>query len=288
MSQANPDHDRYSYEPFTQHAFYTAVNAALVERAIAQLMTARRQQQLRIVDLGCGIGTITQLILDALERHGCPATVLGIDPSAEALTLAEQRFVGSRRTVHFLQGDAAILAQLENTVDGLFFCNAIHLVPDKRAVLAQIAAALLPGGLFACNSTFFTGAYVPGTERFYQMYMRGALGWLRREQPQVRLSREGKALARQWLSQEEYAALLHQQGFGVLSSELEEVLMPLGSWQDISRYWLFIEGALPGVPLAAGAEALVSSATRVFADLELTTVPRNWLQLVAQRGQGTG
>lgn len=284
MSQANPDHDRYSYEPFTQHAFYTAVNAALVERAVAQLMIAQCHKQLRIVDLGCGIGTITQLILEALNRHGCPATVLGIDPSAEALTLAEQRLVGAHGTVHFLQGDAATLSQLEHPVDGIFFCNAIHLVPDKGAVLAQIAAALAPGGLLACNSTFFTGAYVPGTERFYQMYMRSALGWLRREHPQMRLSREGKVLARQWLSQEEYAALLHQQGFGILSSELEEVLMPLGSWQDISRYWLFIEGALPGVPLATGAEALVSSATQVFADLELTTVPRNWLQLVAQRG----
>jgi ubiquinone/menaquinone biosynthesis C-methylase UbiE len=213
--------------------------------------------------------------------------VLGIDPSAQALSLAEQRLVGARSTVRFLQGDAATLSQLADPVDGIFFCNAIHLVPDKGAVLALIAAALPPGGLLACNSTFFTGAYVPGTERFYQMYMRGALSWLRREHPQVRLSREGKVLARQWLSQEDYATLLHQQGFGILSSKLEEVLMPLGSWQDISRYWLFIEGALPGVPLAAGADALVNSATRVFADLELTTVPRNWLQLVAQREPGT-
>ena len=93
----------------------------------------------------------------------------------------------------------------------LFFCNAIHLVPDKPAVLAHIAEALAPGGLFACNSAFFAGTYVPGTERFYQLFLRGAVGWLRREYPQVRLSREGKALARQWLSPDEYGVLLRQE-----------------------------------------------------------------------------
>jgi ubiquinone/menaquinone biosynthesis C-methylase UbiE len=285
MSQTDPDHDRYSYEPFTHHAFYTAVNAALVERAVAYLCTSQTQTTPTLVDLGCGTGAITQLLVEALARHGRSATILGIDPSVQALQPAEQRCAGSAGAVR-LQGDAATLTQMGHPVDGLFFCNAIHLVPDTRDVLAQIAAALTPGGLFVCNSAFFAGAYVPGTERFYQHFMRGVIGWLRREYPEVHLSREEKARAKQWLAQETYEALLREQGFRVLSSEREEVQMTLESWQDICRYWLFIEGVLPGVPLAVGSAALVHSATQVFTDLALTTVPRNWLQLVAQRGSG--
>jgi ubiquinone/menaquinone biosynthesis C-methylase UbiE len=286
MNQTDADHDQYSYEPFTHHAFYTAVNAALVERAVGYLCSRQTSATPTLVDLGCGTGAITQLVVEALARHGCAATMLGIDPSAQALRLAKQRCAGSGSAVRFLHGDAATLAQVGQPVDALFFCNAMHLVPDPRAVLAQIAAALTPGGLLACNSAFFAGAYVPGTERFYQLFLRGVIGWLRREYPEVRLSREEPARAKQWLAQETYEALLREQGFRILFSEREEVQMTLESWQDICRYWLFIEGVLPGVPLAVGSAALVHSATQVFADLALTTVPRYWLQLVAQRAPG--
>ena len=113
-----------------------------------------------------------------------------------------------------------------------------------------------------------------------------AIGWLRHEHPEVRLSHKGKALARQWLSEADYVELVHQQGLQVCSSGLAEVQMSLGSWQDISRYWLFIEGALPGAPLAVGAEALATAAAQTFEELGLIAVPRNWLQLVAQREPG--
>ena len=58
--------------------------------------------------------------------------------------------------------------------------------------------------------------------------------------------------------------------------------MPLRAWQDIGRYWLFIEGALPGVPIPIGADALEHSAAEAMAELDITEVPRNWLHIVAQ------
>ena len=108
--------------------------------------------------------------------------------------------------------------------------------------------------------------------------------WLRREHPRVRLSRGGKVAARQWLSKDEYETSLRQHGFDVLHSALDEVHMDLTSFQDIGRYWLFIEGALPGVPLAAVAEALEHGAGEAFEELALEYVPRNWLQVVASLG----
>jgi ubiquinone/menaquinone biosynthesis C-methylase UbiE len=280
MIETSQEHEIFSYEPFTQHAFYKEVNRALVERAVASLPTGRR---LTIVDLGSGTGTITQMVAEALHKRGMQATLIGVEPSADAIARAERRLAGAGVEVRFVQGDSADLARLGLSVDALFFCNAIHLVPDKNEAIQQIAEVLAPGGLFVFNSSFFTGAYVPGTESFYRTWTRRAMGWLRREHPEVKLSRDEKALAMQWLTPDEYAAILQKHGLNVLHSALDEALMDLQSWHDIGHYWLFIEGALPGAPLAVAAEALILGAIEVFQELGLTYVPRNWLQVVARR-----
>ena len=79
---------------------------------------------------------------------------------------------------------------------------------------------------------------------------------LRRQHPEVRLARGQRAPAMDWLSPDGYVALVRRHGFDVAYCALDEVQMTLRSFQDIGHYWLFIEGALPGAPLAAGAEAL--------------------------------
>ena len=140
-----------------------------------------------------------------------------------------------------------------------------------------------PGGYLACNSTFFNGAYAPGSERAYQSLMRKALRWLHQQHPEVRLVRPEKADTLQWLSVEHYEALAEEQGLCVVERDLEVAQMPLRAWQDISSYSLFIEGALPGVPISIGAEALDHAAVETFAELGVDVIPRIWLQLVLQR-----
>jgi len=183
--------------------------------------------------------------------------------------------------VRLVQGDAAGLAGLA-PVDAVFFCNAIHLVPDKDEVIGRIAQALAPGGLLAVNSAFFAGAYAPGTEAFYRLWTARAMRRLRREHPEVRLARGQRAPAMEWLSPEEYEGVLRRHGFDVTHRALEEVPMTLRSFQDIGHYWQFIEGALPGAPLAVGAEALGYGAAEAFEELSLDSVPRRWLQLLAR------
>jgi ubiquinone/menaquinone biosynthesis C-methylase UbiE len=283
MIETSSEHDIYSYEAFTRHDFYAAVNHALVERAVVHLDRRRVGEKLEVVDLGSGTGAITQMIVEALKQRGRDARVIGVEPSADAIRVAEHRLKGAGMDVSFVQGDADDLARLAIQADGLFFCNAIHLVPDKNEVVEKIAATLAPGGLFACNSAFFTGTYADGTERFYRLWTMQAMRWLRREHPEVKIARDAHALAMQWLSQDEYAGLLGKHGFGILHNELDEALMPLQAWKDIGRYWLFIEGALPGAPIPLGAAALEAAAAQVFEELGLSVVPRNWLQVVAQR-----
>lgn len=273
----------YTFDPFARHKFYHDVNQSLVRAAIERLDADRPSgHAVRVVELASGTGAVTELIVDELERLGRPARVTGVEPSFEAIEIARERL--APRGVTFVQGDVDTLVEAVPEADAVFFCNAIHLLPDKEDAISKIARVLGPRGFFACNSSFYQGAYAAGSERFYHLWTRRALGWLRQHHPEARLSKNGKTTAMQWLSAEEYGELCERCGLRVVYTAQEEVQMPLRSWQDIGRYWLFIEGALPGIPVPIGADALEHAAAEAFAELGITEVPRNWLQLVAQRG----
>ncbi len=277
-----PSSDPYSFDPFAQHPFYAQMNHALVQASLARLDAARSHgTSVRIVDLASGTGAVTQLIVDELERLCRPATVLGIEPASEALQVARQRLQG--RNVQFVQGDADQLADIVTDADVVFLCNALHLMPDKPDVVRKIASVLTPDGFLACNSTFFTGAQTPESERFTHRWIRRAFGWLRQHHPDLHPTHRGTGVALTWLSADEYVTLLEAHGFQMVERRLELAQLPLQAVQDIGRYRLFIVGALPGIPIPIGAEALTWAAAAAAEELAITQVPRIWLQLLAQR-----
>ena len=277
--------NRFTYERFAAHAFYTDINRSLVQQALAHL--PERAGTLTIVDMACGTGAVTRLIAEELAKQGRldHAHLIGVDPSAEALRHARTGMdqMGLETHAEFIQGDAEDLPTIVSNADAAFFCNAIHLVPNKRIAFEQMSTILAPGGVFACNSAFYEGTYVPGTERFYRLWTRRAVGWLKNNHPEVHLSREAKAMAMQWLSPQEYVALFKETGFSSVETVQTTVTISLDAWRDLGQYWLFIDGALPGVPLAYGAEALETAVYQVGPELGMTEVPRMWLQLVATK-----
>ena len=284
--------NQFTFEPFAAHAFYTEVNRLLVQRAIAYLVARRvtatsSTPVITIVDMACGTGAISRLIAEEMAQHQLleNTCIVGVDPSAEALRLAEKSMQSEYPEVQtkFLQGDVTDLPRIVQDADAAFFCNAIHLVPDKQDAFQHMAKILAPHGVFACNSAFYHGTYVEGTERFYRLWTRRAVGWLKKEHPEVHLSREAKATAMQWLTPEEYVAALQQSGFGEVDISRNNAIMSLDAWRDLGKYWLFIEGALPGIPLALGATALENAVYQAGEELGLTEVPRTWLQLISTK-----
>ncbi len=277
--------NQFTFEPFAAHTFYTDVNRSFVRQALASFAARPTNATLTIVDMACGTGAITRLIAEEMTCLGRPTHIIGVDPSAEALRRAQKGMEATAAGVKadFIQGETADLPGLIHNADAVFFCNAIHLVPDKLAAFRQIASVLASRGFFACNSAFFDGTYVPGTERFYRQWTRRAVGWLRKEHPEIRLSRDEKAMAMQWLTPEEYINLLKQSGFSEVETSQESAPISVEAWKDLGQYWLFIEGALPGVPLALGAAALEAAVYQTGEELGLTEVPRTWLQIVATK-----
>jgi len=275
--------NQFTFEAFAAHPFYTEVNRALVRQALAHFATRPVDVPLTIVDMACGTGAITRLVAEEIARQGRQAHLIGVDPSAEALRRAQKSMEEMGTGADFIQGDANSLPSIVHNADAAFFCNAIHLVPNKLSAFQQMASILAPGGIFACNSAFYEGTYVEGTERFYHLWIRHAMRCLRKEHPEVRLSREEKAQAMQWLTPGDYIESLKQAGFGSAETNYEQVYITLDAWKDLGHYWLFIEGALPGAPLAFAAAALEKAVYQAGQELGLTEVPRMWLQIVATK-----
>jgi ubiquinone/menaquinone biosynthesis C-methylase UbiE len=274
--------DQFTFEPFAAHTFYTEINRSLVQKALAALAMRPARERLTIVDMACGTGAITRLIAEEMARQGHQqARIIGVDPSIEALRLARISIEEIGVKADFIQGETGDLSTLVQNADAAFFCNAIHLIPDKLSAFKQMAAILAPGGVLACNTAFYDGTNLEDTVRFSRLWIRRAVGWLRKERPEVRLSRDTKVTAMQWLPPEEYTSLLEQNGMSDVDVTQERVTMTLDGIRDLGHYWLFIEGALPGAPLTIGAAALCSTAYQVGQELGMTGVPRMWLQIVA-------
>lgn len=89
----------------------------------------------RVLDLGCGEGSLTLKIVAA------GAAVVGIDQSAEQIAAARSRGIDAQ------VADAAALA-FESEFDAVFSNAALHWMLDPDAVIACVYRALKPGGRF--------------------------------------------------------------------------------------------------------------------------------------------
>ncbi len=114
------------------------------EAALVELLPPAPE---RVLDLGCGDGRLTALVLDA--RPGVVAAV-GLDSSPAMLARARDRFRDDAR-VQVLESDLADPITTLGDFDVVTSGFAIHHLVDDRKVslLYEIASQLLPGGVYA-------------------------------------------------------------------------------------------------------------------------------------------
>jgi ubiquinone/menaquinone biosynthesis C-methylase UbiE len=265
----------FSYNRFAANSWYQALNVHLVE--LAQIQPGQK-----IVDLACGPGSVTKIILEKV-RDTRDSMVIGIDMSSSALKQAQEDLSNAGNAfLNLAEGRAEDLTRLvRDKMDTVVFCNAIHLVEDKSLVMREISDTLRPGGIFAFNSSFFKGDLTDETSQFYRRWMMRSLRILKKDFG-LKPSKD-KVLARQALSIGEYTEILEDNHFKVSTTEIEPVNVPLEGWQDISYFEDFIAGALPGVPLEAASYSLVEAAAQIFNEFDLSSVRRDWLSVVAVR-----
>ena len=87
----------------------------------------------RWLDVGCGTGALTQTILAIAD----PEDVLGVDPTAEFLAVAEAQIIDPR--VHFATGDARALPVPDEAYDAVVAGLVLNFVPDPEAAVVEMA-----------------------------------------------------------------------------------------------------------------------------------------------------
>jgi trans-aconitate methyltransferase len=184
--------------------------------AVLDLLNPRAGE--RILDLGCGEGSLTERIAET------GATVVAVDASADMVAAAAARGLDARVI------DAQRLP-FEREFDAVFSNAALHWVRDHDAMLSGVRRALKPGGRFAAE---FGGH---GNIAAIQVALRSVLarrGWKTN-------------VHRYYATPAEYSARLETHGFVVRTIDLIPRPTPLPTG---IRGWLetFERTTLDGIP----------------------------------------
>ncbi|MCP5195235.1 MAG: class I SAM-dependent methyltransferase [Gammaproteobacteria bacterium] len=286
-----------TYESFSLEPEYVEANRKFLERqSLSQVQ--------RILDLACGNGSISEMLLQAAPQ----AHLNGLDQDPVQIGLVIKRFenlgytvresfqlndefIDSKPILAFAVSSADRPPFPDQSFDCVVIANAIHLMPDKEQFIKAAWKILKPGGIFGFNSAFYAGTFPEGTHQFYTEWLKQTTTYIQTlserlqaaGQPPIRRIRDKhrKAFRNRWYSPAEWSALLEQQGFQVTDQNERVVLLNGRCFAAIGAYAGFAEVLLQGYPVDAATEALQSTAHSALAALNITTVPRNWLEMWA-------
>jgi len=123
------------YAPFTRRGIAARVRDRQRRRDVASLWRYLGPPA-RVLDVGCGTGDLLRAIRDC----GNPE-VLGIEPSAQAVRIARERWGLDVR-----QGDLHAVRLPPASVDTVLLSHVIEHLPSPSDTLAEITRVLRPGG----------------------------------------------------------------------------------------------------------------------------------------------
>lgn len=146
------------------HRWRTAENSAAY-------LLGHLQPGYRVLDVGCGPGTIT---LDLAERVA-PGQVLGVDASAAVIADAEKRRqdVGAAN-VTFTTGDVYRLDHADDSFDVVHAHQVLQHLSDPVTALREMRRVLRPGGVCAIRDGDYAGFVwaprLPELDRWMDLY----------------------------------------------------------------------------------------------------------------------
>lgn len=122
---------------------------------------------IRWVDIGCGNGAFTELLIERCA----PAGVKGVDPSEAQLAFARQR--PAARVAEFSKGDAMALPFATNSFDAAVMALVIFFVPDPAKGVAEMARVVTPDGVVAAYAWDMAGGGFPAEPIQAELRARG-------------------------------------------------------------------------------------------------------------------
>jgi len=264
--------EQYAFNAFANLPFYSSINSEFIE--IANIYDKKS-----IVDLGCGTGNITKLILKKLQSAK-DSVIYAVDSSKSALKTATNE-VENNPIVKFIHSEVQNLTEaVKYKADAMIYCNSIHYVPDKEKLLTEIRNKLNQKGVLAFNSSFYDGSHPDESLEFYKKWMFRSYRLLKKDYD-LKPDKTAKVSSREHLTPNDYKNLLEKTGYTVEHMTAKSYQVPIDGFHYISEFKDWIEGVLPGIPLEFGKATLQKALKEIFNEMNLITVPRNWLSVRA-------
>jgi SAM-dependent methyltransferase len=138
------------------------------------LLQAGIKRGMRVADLGCGTGMITQLLA---ELVGATGEVVGVDYSADQVVQARELLPAEVTNVRFVAASATDTGLARESFD-LVYCRflLIHL-KEPEAALREMRDLLKPTGIIVCEDGDLTSAGSEPPSRLQEFSnLFGALG----------------------------------------------------------------------------------------------------------------
>ena len=138
--------ERYAKSPVSDEVTY--------QRKLSETQSVLAKD-MRILEFGCGTG--------ATAVHHAPYVqhVDAIDISENMLDIGRRRATEASITnIDFCRGTLAEFNADTASLDAVLGLNVIHLLPDRRAVLAEVAIILKPGGIFVSSTGCLGNSYL--------------------------------------------------------------------------------------------------------------------------------
>lgn len=288
-----------TYEPFSHEPEYIAANRGFVERRDLSRVT-------RFLDLACGTGTVSELLLEQAPQ----AHLNGVDYDPVQIQLSAERFrglgyevrfgceltddyAGGKPVLVFAEGDAGHLAFADQSFDCITICNAIHMIDDKSALLASVARLLKPGGVFGFNTAFYAGSMPAGTDRLYMDWLRRATEYIAAKNVELAAAGEPivkrqrgttrRAFTNPWFTPDEWSSRLAAVGLRTIDQNERIVELSERAFTTVGAYGGMAQVLLSGFPVEIASEALQAAAVPAMRAAGASTVPRNYLEVWAER-----
>ncbi|MFC7344699.1 class I SAM-dependent methyltransferase [Saccharopolyspora griseoalba] len=125
----------------------------------------------RVLDIGCGPGTIT---LDFAELVA-PGPVLGVDNAADPLEIARANAAERGvRNAEFAEADVYALPHADDSFDVVHAHQVLQHLTDPVAALREMRRVCRPGGVVAARDADYGGMRwspdIPGLDRWLELY----------------------------------------------------------------------------------------------------------------------
>lgn len=219
--------------PDAEHAYKewsAAVHAPAMSRRTAdrnaRFLLPHLQPGMRLLDIGCGGGSITIGLAAAVA----PGEVAGVDVSEPAIAAARKAGVDVKNLI-FEIGDALALPFDDGSFD-VVFCHAVlqHLESPLQA-LREARRVLRPGGVIGVADADFDGAIIAPTNE-----------WLDKAAAVLARTRRNPRIGK------ELRSLLHQAGFSRIVGSASAAYRGVQSMIEMdARHWADYFAAPPFV-----------------------------------------